>query len=301
MRIGAAIAHLLKDSLDGAAAQVTPMLTLSPEFRIATVTGWTSDLDKRLPSKRFARSPIAAAMQQQLRDFNAVALRDTPRKEGRMTTLPVHMVDRWQTRSEPGPGQGMVYWHMLMKDHPQVLDLAQQAQQRLARFTGLHMTPLEWLHITTLIAGPSDRFADDQLQQMITIASGLLSGIPPITVMLGDILYHPEAIMLAVKPPRVLTPVYNAVQAATQIVTGERGGDRNARCWIPHITVCYSTSTQRAEPIITALGPRLPACKIHVNAVSLVIQHGPERLCGFPLPAWRDPLKGEEFSDGRGA
>jgi hypothetical protein len=22
---------------------------------------------------------------------------------------------------------------------------------------------------------------------------------------------------------------------------------------------------------------------------------------GFPLPAWRDPLKGEEFSDGRDA
>lgn len=41
-----------------------------------------------------------------------------------MTTLPVQMVDRWQTRSEPGPSQGTVYWHMLMKDHPRVMDLA---------------------------------------------------------------------------------------------------------------------------------------------------------------------------------
>ena len=80
-----------------------------------------------------------------------------------MTTLPVQMVDRWQTRSEPGPGLGTVYWHMLMKDHPQVVDLAQQAQQRLTQSTGLHMTPIDSLHITTLIAGPSDRFTDKQL------------------------------------------------------------------------------------------------------------------------------------------
>lgn len=78
VRIGAAIAHLLKDSLDGAVEQLTPVLTLSPEFRITTVTGWTSDLDKRLSNLRFARSPIAAAMQQQIRDFNAVALPEHP-------------------------------------------------------------------------------------------------------------------------------------------------------------------------------------------------------------------------------
>ena len=58
-----------------------------------------------------------------------------------MTTLPVQMIDRWASRSEPGPGQGTVYWHMLMNDHPQVVSLATKAQQRLAPFTGLHMTP----------------------------------------------------------------------------------------------------------------------------------------------------------------
>lgn len=43
VRIGAAIAHLLKDSLDGAIEQVTPMFAMPPEFRIATVTGWLAD------------------------------------------------------------------------------------------------------------------------------------------------------------------------------------------------------------------------------------------------------------------
>jgi hypothetical protein len=83
VRIGAAIAHLLHDSLDGAVEQVTPMLTLSPEFRIATVTGWLTDLDSHLAGKRFASSPVAAGLRQQIGDFNATALpTDSERKAG---------------------------------------------------------------------------------------------------------------------------------------------------------------------------------------------------------------------------
>ena len=92
-----------------------------------------------------------------------------------MTTLPAQMIDRWHDRAEPGPGEGAVYWHMLMKDHPQVVDLARDAQQRLARFPGLHMTPLERLHMTALLAGPADQFSQDQLRQMIKIASAMLA------------------------------------------------------------------------------------------------------------------------------
>jgi hypothetical protein len=57
IRIGAAIAQLRKDALDGAAEEVAPMLALPPEFRIATVTGWLADLGRRLSAGRYARSP----------------------------------------------------------------------------------------------------------------------------------------------------------------------------------------------------------------------------------------------------
>jgi hypothetical protein len=39
----------------------------------------------------------------------------------------------------------------------------------------------------------------------------------------------------------------------------------------------YSTSRQPAKPIIDALGTQLPGCDIDISALSLVIQHGPER------------------------
>ena len=42
-------------------------------------------------------------------------------------------------------------------------------------------------------------------------------------------------------------------------------------------TICYSTSRQPAKPIIDASGTRLPGCDINIRALSLVIQHGPER------------------------
>jgi 2'-5' RNA ligase len=194
-----------------------------------------------------------------------------------MTTPPAQMTDRWHNRAEPGPGQGDVYWHMLMKDHPQVIDLASDAQQRLAQFPGLHMTPLERLHITALRAGPADQFSQGQLQQMIT-TSAMLTETSAVTVTVGGILYHPEAIMIAVKPRRALASVHDAVQAATRVVTDSHDPGGDSAPWIPHITVCYSTAEQAMAPIIAALGPQQRECQVQITTLSLVIQHGPERL-----------------------
>lgn len=195
-----------------------------------------------------------------------------------MTALPAQMIDRWHNRAEPGPDESTVYWHMLMKDHPQVVDLARDAQQRLARFPGLHMTPLERLHMTTLVAGPADHFSQDQLRQMIKAASAILADTPAVTVTVGGIVYHPEAIMFDVKPKRALASIHDAVQAATRTVTDGRDLDSTSPRWVPHVTVCYSIADQAMAPIIAALGPGQRECQIQISTVSLVIQHGPERF-----------------------
>ena len=193
-------------------------------------------------------------------------------------SLPTQMTNRWRRRAEPAPGQGAVYWHMLMRDYPQVTDLARQAQQQLAPFaSGLHMTPLPWLHMTTLVAGPTSGFSGEQLQQMTQIATEHLASIPPITVTIGRVLYHPEAIMLGATPAQALMPVHQAALAATQSVTGQHA-DQTADPWIPHITICYSTADQPAHPLIDALGLNLPGRDVQISAMQLVIQHGPERL-----------------------
>ena len=103
-------------------------------------------------------------------------------------SLPDQMTDRWQNRPEPPPGEGVV--SMLMRDDPEVVDLARQAQQRLAGFDGLHMTPLAWLHVTTLLAGPAADFPADKLRQMTQTAADLLATTPPAAVTLGQVYYH---------------------------------------------------------------------------------------------------------------
>jgi hypothetical protein len=74
VRLGAGIARIMKDDLDGALAEISPALTLAPEFRMATITGYTSQIDRRLQQRRFLRSDTAAEISGRVRDFNVTAL-----------------------------------------------------------------------------------------------------------------------------------------------------------------------------------------------------------------------------------
>jgi hypothetical protein len=74
IRIGAGIACMLKDEPDGAAEHVRPVFDLPPGLRIATVTGWLADLDRRLTDDRYERVPVASALRQQIREFATAAL-----------------------------------------------------------------------------------------------------------------------------------------------------------------------------------------------------------------------------------
>jgi hypothetical protein len=55
------------------------------------------------------------------------------------------------------------------------------------------------------------------------------------------------------------------------------GGVTNGLDWAPHVTLCYSTADQLAQPIIDALGMRQPERQINISSISLVIQDRPER------------------------
>ncbi|TDC38067.1 2'-5' RNA ligase family protein [Actinomadura sp. KC345] len=194
-----------------------------------------------------------------------------------MSPLPAHMTDRWRNRAEPGPGQGTLYWHILMGDHPEAQDLAQDAQERLADIPGLHITPTEWLHITTHVAGPTEEITDAQQHDMLAMAQGLLTKIPPVNVTLDRILYHPEAIAVAVQPTDPLARIREAIQEATLKVTGSEGSTEGPEPWTPHMTIAYSETDQPAGPLITALGRELPTRRIIIDTVTLVDQRGAER------------------------
>ena len=84
-------------------------------------------------------------------------------------------------------------------------------------------------------------------------ARRLLADTAPITVILGRVLYHARAVMLAAQPPSALEPVLHAVQEATRIVTG-RDGELHHEPWTPHVTLAYANTARSAGPVIEALG-----------------------------------------------
>jgi 2'-5' RNA ligase len=210
-----------------------------------------------------------------------------------MSPLPTHLVDRWRDgRGAADPRAGTLYWHILLGSNAQLRKTARTAQDRLAKFTGLHMTPLQWLHLTVLIAGPASQISAQAVDEMVAIARLSITGTAPITVELSRIIYHPEAIVLAAQPTEALSPIRDAARQATLAVTGHEGvAERSSPTWTPHVTLCYSTSAQPAEPIIAALGKRLPDCQITIDAFNLVIQYGAEWLWNWspvgtvPMPS----------------
>jgi 2'-5' RNA ligase len=196
-----------------------------------------------------------------------------------MSPLPVQFTDRWGGRRGGLSYEDGVCWHLLLGSHPGVRAVVAGAQQRLARFGGMHMTPARWLHVTVLLAGPAAAITRDDMDEMLARARAALAGTPPVTVTLGRVLYYPEGIALGISPASALSPVLAAAQAATRVVTGTSGSTEDlASAWIPHLTVCYSTGEQPAAPVIAELGKAIPGCEVTIDQLSLVVQNGPEQL-----------------------
>jgi 2'-5' RNA ligase len=218
-----------------------------------------------------------------------------------MSPLPVRMADRWQGRPEPGPGEAQLYWHILMRDQPQVRALAAVARQRLAGCDGLHFTPEPWLHLSLLRVGLTSDLPPARVDDMVGQARHLLAPVPPATCTIGHVRYHPEAITLGVSPGHALDAIAAAIRQAAASLPGPPP-DVTASTWTPHVTVAYSTLDQPAAPLISALGRELPGCPVTIDTVHLIAQHGAERswtwqpLAAITLSSSRTGAAGEASS-----
>lgn len=184
-----------------------------------------------------------------------------------MSPLPTQMADHWSQR----PSRMIYHWHILFHDQPEIQALASMVQRRLEGLPNLDIVPSAWLHLTTLVVGFADEVSQEQVGLMITDARHRLAGIAPIPVTVRRVFYHPEAVVLPVEPLDALTPVLDAVHAAT-LAAGCQGRTETDP-WLPHITVAYSSAAGPAAPIIAALGRHLPTAVVTIGSVSLVAQH----------------------------
>ena len=187
-----------------------------------------------------------------------------------MSPLPSQMTTHWWQRPGRLPGRELYHWHMLFHDQPKVHELVATAQKKLADQPGLDMIDMPWLHMTTYIVGFDDEVPDSAIEAMTADAHRRLSRVAPIQVSLGRVGYASNAIVLLVEPPGTLSPVLDAVRAATRAAGCE--GHIDTDPWLPHISVAYSNATIPAAPVIAALGRRLPQTEITISSISLVSQ-----------------------------
>jgi 2'-5' RNA ligase len=192
-------------------------------------------------------------------------------------SLPAHMRDRWANRPEPPEGQGTVYWHALMGRYPEARSAASAAQSILGKFDGFHLTPPGWLHMTVLIAGSTEKVPREHLAPLLDAARTALDDVAAPAVALERVLYHPEAVTLAVEPAADLHAIRRRIDRVTAAVTGGTVDDAATARWVPHMTVGYSTSDQPASPVIAALGRSVPMHELVVDTLMLVVQWGAER------------------------
>jgi 2'-5' RNA ligase len=187
-----------------------------------------------------------------------------------MGALPERLADHWWQRPGRRPGRLQYHWHILFHDQPSVHELAAAAQRKLAALAGLDLVPMRWLHLTTFGLGFADEVPRRAVDTMVATATQLLAETEPITVSLGRVFYHPEAVVLLVEPRDALEPVLSAVQIAAR----EAGCDGHAGTdpWRPHISIAYSNGSGPAAPVIEALGLRVPPTEITIRSVSLVAQ-----------------------------
>jgi hypothetical protein len=130
------------------------------------------------------------------------------------------------------------------------------------------MTPREWLHITTLMAGPAEAITREQMSAMVSAARARLREVPPTPVFIEKVLYHAEAISLGVRPAQALVPLLDAVRSATRTIIGPgearvsvrigalRIQARGLVCGTPSPTPgAHVTSTARVSPSGTPASP----------------------------------------------
>jgi 2'-5' RNA ligase len=212
-----------------------------------------------------------------------------------MSPLPMRFTGRWDNPSRPSY-ENVVCWHLLLGGHAAVRAAAAAAQQRLAGFPGLHMTPLQWLHVTVLRAGTAGMVTQDDMSRMLARAQAELARTAPVAVTLQRVFYHPEAIALSVSPGSALAPVLSAARTATHEVLGANAGDGEEQEWLPHLTLCYSTADQPAAPVIAELGKTIPACEATIDEVSLVVQDGSEDQWNWRVAGSARLLSGRDAS-----
>lgn len=198
--------------------------------------------------------------------------------------VPSRLTDRWRSRPEPDPGEGLVYWHVLLDQAPHLRERVLDVRRALSGVRGLHLPPPEWLHLTLMTVCPASALSGSDTTRLLTAAGDRLAGLPAVEAVVEQVLVHAEAIVLRAGPGDMWAGLAAAVAESTMdALPGWDPAEHLTRPWIPHVTLAYSIADQPAAPAVAAAGPRVMPARDPLSTVSLIAQWGPERAWDWEI------------------
>jgi hypothetical protein len=198
-------------------------------------------------------------------------------------TMP-QMANHWWPRPGWRPGRTMYTFHITFDALPEVGDLAEADQARLATLPGLDLIPRRWLHLTTQGIAFSDEISKGEVTAVTQAARRHLAAVDRSVVTVGPAEVVSEGVSYQVTPAGMLDPVRDALRAA---ITNALGPDRlpEDHVWTPHVSIAYANATGPSDPYEAALADAAKPVTVQIPAVQLILLTRGEHLYTWEVVA----------------
>lgn len=164
----------------------------------------------------------------------------------------------------------MYTFHVTFDALPEVGDLAESDQARLANLPGLDLIPRQWLHLTTQGVAFSDQISAAEVTMVSDSARKRLAAVDAPVITIGPAEVASEGIAYHIDPARALDPVRDALRAA---IRDAIGADRllEEQAWTAHISIGYANTTGSADMYEAALAGHGEIVTVRVPAAQLIL------------------------------
>ncbi|GAA1719347.1 hypothetical protein GCM10009745_80420 [Kribbella yunnanensis] len=187
--------------------------------------------------------------------------------------------DHWWWRPGWQVGTRFYTWHITFNGQDKLHQLVDTYQAELARHPGLDLIPHQWLHLTMQGVGHTADITTDEINILLAAAQTRLAALDPVTVAFHRPVIRPEAIVLPALPPAEIDRIRDAVRAAIADTLGPGSVPDEAHGFQPHVTLAYSSSSQSADVIKSAIESiASEPVEVSIPTVSLIELHRDNRM-----------------------
>lgn len=178
----------------------------------------------------------------------------------------------------------MYTFHVTFDALPDVGNLAESDQARLAKLPGLDLVPRRWLHLTTQGIAFSDEISSGDVAAVTEAARQRLAAVDRPLVTIGPAEVASEGVAYYTAPDEALDSIRNALRAAIADALGPEQLHED-ETWTPHVSVAYANATGPAHLYEAALVGAHETVTVRVPAAQLILLNRGDHLYTWQVVA----------------